>query len=271
MRYLAPPGTVRFRARVVRACGGILLAAAGAAQADPPFLNYNPEPVEVGRAEVFAFTTFDHINGDTFAQLPAVEFNAGVLPELQLHAVVPMALNLPHGGSTSYGPGDIELGAKYRFIEESGVLPQVGVYPFVELPAGNAERGLGNGRVFWKLPLWAQKSFGPWTTYGGAGYVINDAAGQRDYAYGGWQVQRRLDHSLILGGEVFAQGSPTVGGQGTVILNFGGFYALPLPCGECRLAFSLGHSIDGQQNTIGYLGLTWEFGAERGEHAERSE
>ena len=31
------------------------------------------------------------------------------------------------------------------------------------------ERGLGNGRAWCKIPLWIQKSWGPWTTYGGGG------------------------------------------------------------------------------------------------------
>jgi hypothetical protein len=40
------------------------------------------------------------------------------------------------------------------------------------VPTGNAERGLGTGHTHGFMPLWLQKSFGKWLTYGG-GYWIN--------------------------------------------------------------------------------------------------
>jgi hypothetical protein len=56
--------------------------------------------------------------------------------------------------------------------------------------------------------LWLQKSFGPWTTYGG-GAALNSAPGQRDYPFGGWLVQRDFGKHLTLGREFFAQGRDT--------------------------------------------------------------
>jgi hypothetical protein len=41
------------------------------------------------------------------------------------------------GGPTTYGPGDTELGVKYRFVHESDTLPQVGAFPLMELPTAN--------------------------------------------------------------------------------------------------------------------------------------
>jgi len=35
------------------------------------------------------------------------------------------------------GLGDIELGAKFRFVQENGWIPVVGTFPLLELPAGN--------------------------------------------------------------------------------------------------------------------------------------
>ena len=45
--------------------------------------------------------------------------------------------------------------------------PMIGVFPLVEAPTGDARRGLGAGHTREFLPLWLQKSFGGWTTYGG--------------------------------------------------------------------------------------------------------
>ena len=41
------------------------------------------------------------------------------------------------------------------------------------------------------LPLWLQKSWGPWTTYGGGGFGFNTARGGRNWAFLGWQAQYR--------------------------------------------------------------------------------
>jgi len=60
--------------------------------------------------------------------LPAMEFNMGAAPNLQLHVVIPGSYVTPQG---SYGIGDIELGAKYRFIQETATCPQVGVFPML--------------------------------------------------------------------------------------------------------------------------------------------
>ena len=58
--------------------------------------------------------------------LPAAEFNMGAAPNLQLHVIIPGAYLYP---SDAYGIGDIELGAKYRVVQEHGKRPQVGVFP----------------------------------------------------------------------------------------------------------------------------------------------
>jgi hypothetical protein len=55
------------------------------------------------------------------------------------------------------------------------------------LPTGNENRGLGAGHVRAFLPVWVQKSFGEWTTYGGGGYWINqdDNLGDKNYWFAG--------------------------------------------------------------------------------------
>jgi hypothetical protein len=42
----------------------------------------------------------------------------------------------------------MELGVKYRFLHEdqNGCIPQVGIFPLVELPTGDSSRGLAIGR-----------------------------------------------------------------------------------------------------------------------------
>lgn len=45
---------------------------------------------------------------------------------------------------------------KYRFIPQSYMVPEVGVFPMIELPTGSYSRGLGVGKTWYKLPLWIQ-------------------------------------------------------------------------------------------------------------------
>lgn len=61
-----------------------------------------------------------------------------------------------------------------------------------------------------KLPLWIQKSWGPWKTYGGAGYTINPAKNMRNYPYAGWLLQNDINDKLTLGIEIFTQGADSI-------------------------------------------------------------
>ena len=125
-----------------------------------------------------------------------------------------------------------------------------------ELPTGDASRGLGNGRTWFGLPIWLQKSWGPWTTYGGGGAALNSAPGQRNYPFGGWLVQRNFGKHLTLGGEIFAQGPDTDSDNGFAALNFGGFYNVTE---HFSLLFTGGHTVAGDRHTLWYFGLygTW--------------
>jgi hypothetical protein len=75
-----------------------------------------------------------------------------------------------------------------------------------EIPTGNADKGLGVGRAWYKVPLWARKSFGPWTIYGGGGETLVNAPGYRNFPYAGWLVQRDLGKKITLSAEVLYHG-----------------------------------------------------------------
>ena len=105
--------------------------------------------------------------------------------------------------------------------------------------------------------MWVQKSWGPWTTYGGGGYVINPASNQRNYFFGGWLLQRDFGERLTLGGEIFAQGKSSDDTPSFVVFNLGGYFKITP---NFQILFSGGHSLAGGRHTIGYLGLYWTGG-----------
>ena len=195
----------RARTAVVRAAvaGALALLLPPAARAGPPYLTDDPEPVEYRHWEVYlASIDFAGPDGQWTGTAPHVEVNYGVVPDVQLHVLAPMAYARTPGGPTTYGYGDTELGVKWRFVEETDSVPMVGIFPLVELPTGDASRGLGNGVAQLFLPVWVQKSFGPWTTYGGGGFWLNPGTGNRNYWFAGWLLQRRLAEWLDVGGEL---------------------------------------------------------------------
>jgi hypothetical protein len=264
-----------YSARILRAI--CLLAAvlalpsrSNSALAGPPFQTDDPEPVELGHYEFYMFAASDSTPVETDPTGPAFEFNWGALPNTQLHAVVSFGgidpsnnpQFLPAGaGPSAYGLLDTELGVKYRFIPQSDTVPEVGVFPMIELPTGSYARGLGVGKTWYKLPLWIQKDFGPWTTYGGGGYQVVDQVGYRSFRYAGWLLQRDLSDKWTLGGEVWyhgPEGLATPQTHSATMFDIGGYYYFRKPA--FQLLFSVGHTVVGQSETYAYLGLYWTWG-----------
>ena len=240
----------------------LFLLGAKAAFAGPPFQTDDPEPVEFHHFEAYLFELSDGtVPGGTDVEVPSFEMNYGAAPNLQLHVVLPVLFNFsPDGGPVTYGVGDTELGAKYRFIQETKHMPQVGIFPFVELPTGNAARGLGVGRTWYRLPLWIQKSWGPWTTYGGAGEVVQHAPGYNNYPFAGWLTQRDLSKKLTLGVELYghaAEGLAATSTRASTMADLGGFYRFKE---GFQLLFAGGRSIAGQAETYTYLAFYWAWG-----------
>ncbi len=226
------------------------------AQAGPPFLTDDPEPVEYQHSELYLYSLLDATKSASTVWAPAFEYNYGIAPETQFLVAGQLTCFASNGNPTEYGFGDMQIGVKYRFLKETDDWPQFAVYPILWVPTGNADRGLGNGSVWAQLPVWAQKSWGKWTTYGGIGLAINPAAGHDNYLFGGWLLERKLTEKLTLGGEIYCQGADSADSQSTALFNLGGFYDFNE---HVHFLFSGGYTLAGERHTPAYLGLqyTW--------------
>jgi hypothetical protein len=129
----------------------------------------------------------------------------------------------------------------------------------LQLPTGDAERGLGEGHHSIYLPVWFQTTRGPWTTFGGGGYRFNAGAGRRNVWAGGWSLLYQFTDKLQMGGEVFGSTRAALDGQSMIGFHLGGTYRL----GEhFALLFSAGHGLKhAPQTNAGatYVGLRQTF------------
>lgn len=225
----------------------------------PPYLTDDPVPVDLGHFETYVFSQWQNEPGtNSVTTGPAVEFNWGFMPALQVHVVAPLANVTMPGVANQHGFGDMEIGIKYRFLTETPNRPQVGIFPMAEVATGEASRGLGNGQTWYRLPLWMQKSWddGKWTVDAGGGVAIDHAAGQRSYGFGGLLLLRSLGSGLTAGVEAFRQGATAIGATPTTFYNLG---ASINPSSQFSVLVSLGHSLSGQSQAIGYVGLYYTY------------
>ena len=251
----------------------VLLFAVGVPRAfaqGPPYQIDDPVPVDLHHYEFYVFGSADATPIDKDATGPAFEFNWGAIPRVQLHAILPFGLAAPSNnpayqpngsGPSEFGLTDVEVGAKVAFVTESKYFPQIGSFTMFELPTGNSSNGLGVGKAWYKLPLWAQKNIGKWLLDGGGGYTVVSQTGFRDFPYGGFLLKYTFSKRLELGGELFAhggEGDATPQVRGSTMIDFGGYYHFANP--DHQLLFCYGHSVAGFTENYAYLGLYWTWG-----------
>lgn len=219
------------------AIGGL----ASRAHANPPFETDDPGVFARGTGETYLFATGGSaVAGTNLGAAPGVEVNYSFISNTFLHVVVPLVYNDPSIGNPAYGPGNIELGFKWRFLDQKHDGIDVATFPLVELPTGSARRGLGSRKASFFVPLWLEKDWGPWTVYGGGGRWFQNDPGQRDYWFTGILVQRQVSQRLYLGGELFHRTAQTADGPVSTGFNLGGGYTLG---GPWQVLFSAGRNL----------------------------
>jgi hypothetical protein len=228
-----------------------------AAFAGPPFRTDDPEPVEYRHWEAYVASQGSFDRDETSLTAPHIELNYGVFPNIQIHLIAPFQYVKPEGEPSHYGYADMELGAKFRFIQETDLYPQVGAFPIVILPTGDKDKGLGSGDIQAFLPIWVQKSWGSWKMYGGGGYWINPGTGNRNYWFFGWDAQRDISNFFTLGVEIFYQSPSEAGGESSTgfnvgaIINFNDLH---------HLLLSAGRDFSNHNNASFYAGYQLTFG-----------
>lgn len=190
--------------------------------AGPPFRTDDPVPVDYKHGELYLFSNSTEDTHGFRGVGVGTEFNYGILPNTQFHIIVPFSIDAERDKHSHFGLGDIEVGIKYRFWDETEYIPILGTFPLIELPSGNASLGLGNGKTQIYLPLWLQKDIAKWTIYGGAGFGINSGEGNKNWQFYGILCQYNFSDDFFLGTELIYQTSQSIDGQDNFGLHIGG-------------------------------------------------
>jgi hypothetical protein len=181
----------------------------------PPYVTDDPEPTAYRHWEIYTGFQYENdLGAEAAASLPFAEFNYGAMPNVQ----VSISTELDERDTSQtrgYGYGITDFGIKTRFVQESDGWPQISFYPSVQIP------GAPGGHAVTLLPLWLQKSSGPWTAFGGGGLYLNAGPGMRDFTFVGSAVERAVSPATTVGIELFHRSSETIGGTDTTAANLG--------------------------------------------------
>jgi hypothetical protein len=204
-------------------CALMLVLPAAPAYAGPPYVSDDPEPTDYKHFEIYTFNNGTTTHSGTTGE-SGIDFNYGAAPDLQLTATLPGAFSGPLVGSSTWGPGNVELAAKYRFLHQDAFGLDVSIFPRVFLRSGSDQTG--ENRASLLLPIWIQKDWnGGWSAFGGGGCTISQFKAVNFCQVGG-VLNYQLLPKLQMGAELFHQTSDSVGKPASTSLGIGWRYDL---------------------------------------------
>jgi hypothetical protein len=193
------------------------------ASAGPPYVTDDPEPTDYQHFEIYAYTdgtvTRSGRTGET-----GIDFNYGGAPDLQLSSTIALSYAEVLPGATVWGVGNIEFGVKYRFMHQDDFGWDVSAYPQVFLPSASARLGEPNASLF--LPMWMEKDWGVWSTFGGGGCTFTAGRTSKDWCTAGWALTRHVLPDLDIGAEIYHSTPDVQDGRQSTGLGVGAVYDL---------------------------------------------
>jgi hypothetical protein len=239
-----------------RLCGCLaaLCIVAAPAAGGPPYQTDDPEPTELKHWEIYVFNSADGRRGSIDGE-GGLDLNYGAIKDVQLTATVPLAYSHSRGSGWRVGRGDLELGAKFRLVNDEQGGFQAAIFPRVILPTSS--RNIGGTRARFLLPLWLQKDWGNTSLFGGGGYEVNPGPENRNFLVAGAALTHALNGRTSVGAELTYEGRDKVDGSSTKGMNLGLIQKLG---GPFSLLLAGGPTFsDGQTGYHSYLALALNY------------
>ncbi|MBV9719297.1 MAG: hypothetical protein JOZ77_08255 [Candidatus Eremiobacteraeota bacterium] len=197
----------------------------------------------------------ENAQNGTQADAPFAEFNYGLLPSVQFSFSMPFSFMNGPGEVSHWSAGDFEVGLKYRFLQETDSRPQVAFYPSIEMPTGNGDY------TKLLLPIWAQKTTGRTSVFGGGGWERNPGFGNRNFWSGGIAVTRQFSKVINAGFEMYGNTTEAAIGKGSVSAGVG----INDDFSDVHsVVLSVGTSVLGQRGLHVYGAYEFRLGSEAG-------
>lgn len=194
--------------------------------------------------------------------LPLINVNYGREENDQWKIGIPVLEIDPHPGEEHWGIGDIQLGWKYRFLEEDEHGFQASIYPQPLLPTGQEDFGLGNGRLELFLPVSVGKHFldDQLFVYAEAAHNVVFEDVDRDTWFFGVAAEWQISEKLEFVGEIADLVVPQSVGPDEPFFNLGFNYQFAKHVAlQTAFGRSLGNDHRGLSYFNSYIGLhiTW--------------
>ncbi|MBI9020868.1 MAG: transporter, partial [Verrucomicrobia bacterium] len=210
--------------RAVSAC---LIFTAGAGFAGRPLAIDNADPVDVGMFEFELGAGYESDSACNHAEIP-LGLSYGLMPGVQIGVAFGGQLEERDeitGSDRKCGIGDLELSAKWKFFDETGLFPAQALSAAVKIPTADNSNELGSGEMDYDITWIASKTVGEKTgIHMNAGYTwIGEPAGEEvgDVIHYGVAVDYQLTEIVQWVGEVFAEKELQGGTQTAVQYNTG--------------------------------------------------
>lgn len=249
--------------------------AAVTAQAGRPLSIDDADPVEVqqfefeGGAGYYRDSSCRHWDfpfGLAYGVVRDVELGIGFGGQFEKRAEMLGGVRGPHKHES--GVSDLNLGAKWRFLDESAWCPRQALAPAVKFPTADENDGLGSGKIDYDLTWIASKALTDrMGMHVNVGYSwISSPKGEDvgDVVHYGVALDYQLTDTLQGVGEVFAENEIGNGGETAVLHNLGLRWNLS---DAVILDLAAGSRIcgDGTPDFTATAGVTWAFGFTDGE------
>jgi hypothetical protein len=230
------------------------------AQGGPPMWTDDPGTPGDQHWEINVAWTVTHTaGGDQGMETPLLDINYGVGDNVQLKYEAPWLVEREAGSKAINGPGDSEIGVKWRFLDEDKNGVDISTYPQLTFnnPTSSQRRGLVEKGTSFLLPFEFHGRVGSLEWNAEFGREIH-SRGEDEWLYG-LAVGRELGDRFEFAVEIHGEGK-----LGTtddeLIANVGGRLKLDK---NHTLLVSAGRSLNrlhGEEfNFIGYLGLQFTY------------